>query len=692
MVSIAEERDHTVEMTGQRSGANARQAILVAGMHRSGTSAVTRVLSIIGCSLPGNLVPASRGDNDRGFWESRSIVDLNDEMLESAGSYWDDWNFIRDEWFASPVAGEFAARASEVVDNEFDGASLIVLKDPRICRFLPLWTKAVEASGYNPSVIMPLRNPLEVAQSLQKRSHVDLTVGHLMWLRHVLDAEFHSRGLPRSVVLYETLMKDWRAWISKLDGDLGINFPRLSPRVDLEIDEFLDPGLWRNRAPESLKLDNGNVPAWVRDVYLLLRRWGEGKQKKGDEAALNRIRAELQDVTPVFARPLYAYRNMGKAYRSLAKAEELLRKDIHQYTDVISTLQGERVASDKSHHEALEIAKAEAAAEKAVRSAAEMRYTELEKAMTALREKCSALEADKASLLEKYSGLEAGIAELQSEHEVSVGVIEASLEKALGQVASTKASLSSEGELRLGLEKRIATLQTEHAESEGVLKSSLEATLHQLAEKQAIVSASEERIEELQNRIAQLLGDMETLREQDLAKSTESEERIEELQNRIAQLLGDMETLREQDLAKSTESAKAQSHVANLKSQLETAERLRKSNDEARFRESAALTRLLAQRDNESASLKEMLLNLVKSFSSADPERRMSALLPPERRKRVHIDRYCQVLKSVGCVDSDWYLSLYPDVAASGLDPVEHFAAFGVFEGRIPHPMFDQSQ
>jgi len=658
MVNVAEERDHSVEMTGQRSGANGRQAILVAGMHRSGTSAVTRVLSIIGCSLPTNLIPASRGDNDRGFWESRSIVDLNDEMLESAGSFWDDWSMIRDEWFASPVAQKFTARASEIVEKEFDGAPLIVLKDPRICRFLPLWTTAVEASGYNPSVVMSLRNPLEVAQSLQKRSHVDLTVSHLMWLRHVLDAELHSRGLPRSVVLYETLMEDWRAWVSKLDEDLGIGFPRLSPMADVEIDEFLDPGLWRNRSPESLKLENGNVPVWVRDAYLLLRHWGEGKQKKGDEVTLDRIRAELQNVTPVFARPLYAYRNMGKAYRSLLTEEQLLKKEVDRYAREISTLKDGRAMADVIYHGTLEKVTAEAAEEKALRSAAEMRYAELEKAMTTLRQKCSGLETD--------------ISVFQSEQKLTVGTLKSSLEEALGQIATTQAALSSESELREELENRIAALQSEQKLTIGTLKSSLEEALGQIATTQAALSSESELREELENRIAII--------------QTEHAESESGLKSSLEKMI------REQDLAYSAASAKEQSHIANLKSQLETAERLRISNDEARFRESAALTRLLSQRDDESSRLKEMLLALVKLFSSANPERLMSALLPRERRKRVHIDRCCQMLKTVGCVDSDWYLSLYPDVAASGMDPVEHFAAFGIFEGRIPHPMFDQSQ
>ena len=90
-----------------------RVAILVAGMHRSGTSAVTRILSLAGCDLPKNLMTGDVANkfNERGFWEPRSIADLNDELLASAGSAWDDWRAFDSGWYVSPIAEEFRERA-----------------------------------------------------------------------------------------------------------------------------------------------------------------------------------------------------------------------------------------------------------------------------------------------------------------------------------------------------------------------------------------------------------------------------------------------------------------------------------------------------------------------------------------------------------------------------------------------------
>lgn len=67
-----------------------RTAILVVGMHRSGTSALTRVISLLGADLPTNLA-LENADNETGHWESRDIYRLNGDMMASAGRTWKDW-------------------------------------------------------------------------------------------------------------------------------------------------------------------------------------------------------------------------------------------------------------------------------------------------------------------------------------------------------------------------------------------------------------------------------------------------------------------------------------------------------------------------------------------------------------------------------------------------------------------------
>ena len=87
-----------------------KQAVLVLGMHRSGTSAVTRFLNRLGAHLPSKLIPPDADSNVHGFWEPRNIVDIHDELLASAGSSWDDVAAFPRSWFDSELAQSFQDR------------------------------------------------------------------------------------------------------------------------------------------------------------------------------------------------------------------------------------------------------------------------------------------------------------------------------------------------------------------------------------------------------------------------------------------------------------------------------------------------------------------------------------------------------------------------------------------------------
>ena len=145
-----------------------KTAILVAGMHRSGTSAISRILNLLGCALPKTMDTAGP-DNPRGFWESLAIRDLNDRILASAGSAWDDWEPFDPRWYASPVVEEFRDRARATLAEEFGDCRFFVLKDPRICRLLPFWVDSLNGIGATSYIVTPIRNPLDVAMSLEAR-------------------------------------------------------------------------------------------------------------------------------------------------------------------------------------------------------------------------------------------------------------------------------------------------------------------------------------------------------------------------------------------------------------------------------------------------------------------------------------------------------------------------------------------
>lgn len=217
-------------------------ALLVMGVGRSGTSALTRVLNLLGAALPPKTLAANSG-NERGYWEPSSIYALSEEILSVHGSNWHDTRSFPKAWFASAEAAVFIERAKTIVEEEYDGASLIVIKEPRICRLAPIYLAALDRAGYSSRVVIPLRHPNEVAGSLKRRDDTDELTSELIWIRHMLEMEAATRHCPRVWTTYEQLLEDWWSVQATIASVLNVTWPNLPKAVAPEINAFLAPAL-----------------------------------------------------------------------------------------------------------------------------------------------------------------------------------------------------------------------------------------------------------------------------------------------------------------------------------------------------------------------------------------------------------------------------------------------------------------
>jgi hypothetical protein len=247
-----------------------RTAILVLGMHRSGTSALTRAISLLGADLPVNLMPAVRDNNEMGFWESLDAYRLNDAILSAAGSSWDDWRRFDPDWLPVGTTMGFKARALALLEQDFEDSNLFVLKDPRLCRLLPFWLEVLQEFRAEPVCILPLRNPVEVAASLGRRDGFSPGKSYLLWLRHVLDAERGTRSMRRAFSSYDGLLGDWRGTVNALSRELDIIWPRPVDSAATEIEAFLQHRHRHHVADDGHLRDQPGVAAWVDETYAAL--------------------------------------------------------------------------------------------------------------------------------------------------------------------------------------------------------------------------------------------------------------------------------------------------------------------------------------------------------------------------------------------------------------------------------------
>jgi hypothetical protein len=274
--------------SGDQETVRARTAILISGMHRSGTSAITRVLSLLGARLPGDVIEA-KNDNERGFWEGRAVIDLDEQALAGCGSWWGGWQAVdTDQLLAS---GQLVATARKVVREGFPDAGVIALKDPRVSRVLPLWQRAFEEEGVRCLHVVALRDPAAVADSLWRRNALSPEASTLSWLAHTLDADQYTRDQPRVFVAFENLLRDWRSEMHRVSRVLDIEWPDPPEVVADIVDEFIEPGLAHTPAATLSAAVTSAAP-----VYDVLRRWSADDRRAGDEGTIEHWRSLLAPV------------------------------------------------------------------------------------------------------------------------------------------------------------------------------------------------------------------------------------------------------------------------------------------------------------------------------------------------------------------------------------------------------------
>ena len=115
----------------QDAAADGRTAYLVLGMHRSGTSATTQLLSLAGARLPKNVMPADE-HNTQGYFEPWRIATFNDERLRAAGSAWDDVFVFPCPTAPAEAHAAWRDRAIALFAEEFGTARHPLIKDPRV--------------------------------------------------------------------------------------------------------------------------------------------------------------------------------------------------------------------------------------------------------------------------------------------------------------------------------------------------------------------------------------------------------------------------------------------------------------------------------------------------------------------------------------------------------------------------------
>lgn len=251
-----------------------RQLIcVVLGMHRCGTSSLTRGLQALGVSLGDSLMPAMIGDNEKGFWEDLDINAINIKLLGELNSSWHDITEIKHIDYSSARFMELRVEAASLIKRKVCDVPLFGFKDPRTSRLLPFWQLIFNDLCILPVYIIASRNPLSVAISLKNRNQFPIQKGLILWVDHQVHAMYHTQSCPRVIVDYDQLIEHPCVQLERIANALNITFDPYCAATIEYAEKFLDKSLRRVHCPNrQLESAPDELSAVALKLYYLLLR------------------------------------------------------------------------------------------------------------------------------------------------------------------------------------------------------------------------------------------------------------------------------------------------------------------------------------------------------------------------------------------------------------------------------------
>jgi hypothetical protein len=230
-------------------------AVVVLGVGRSGTSAVTRGLQALGVELGDQLRPGG-GKNPTGFFEDETLLDINRRLRKALGIKAESVTLIEPQQWQTPVVQALQQEAIEDIRRRFGCYPLWGYKYARTLRLLPFWRAVFQALAIDVRYVMVVRNPLSVARSRAKLDPLRGTQekSDLEWLVNVVPYFREVRERPFVVVDYDILVANPAAQLERIAAALNLpTTAHTQAAIQAYIEQFLNPNLRHSRfTPEDL--------------------------------------------------------------------------------------------------------------------------------------------------------------------------------------------------------------------------------------------------------------------------------------------------------------------------------------------------------------------------------------------------------------------------------------------------------
>ena len=201
-------------------------------------------------------------DNAMGHFEHTGFLEIDEALLKHFGGSWDNPPVLDSGWENSSDLGKLRERAAKLLDT-FAGITPWGWKEPRTTFLLRFWQELLPHLRY----IICIRNPLEVARSLEKRDGISIPVAAQLWSQYTREAIRNTERRPRIITFYEDYFSDPAGEITRVVKFCGLEIVEEFSRAQKMISEEL-----RHQTTGTVELLNEeSVPLEHKVLYLGLR-------------------------------------------------------------------------------------------------------------------------------------------------------------------------------------------------------------------------------------------------------------------------------------------------------------------------------------------------------------------------------------------------------------------------------------
>lgn len=285
-----------------------KNIFLILGFARSGTSVITRGLKALGIDLGNHLEDQDPSNtwNPTGFFEDKEIIhDIHAAVFTKLGHSARSIQIIHEKEYTQYDLSATRQYAITLLNQRFTKTNYWGFKDPNTAKLLPFWRSIFQTEKIHPHYIIALRNPLASAHSYASLTKVDVEIGLILWLTHLIPAIDETMGEKRIVVSYELMMQNPMQQLARMQSQFNIHAE--SPDLEHYAKQYINHKLHHHHFNDNDLNTNANLaiaPLCIH-VYNILMKVASDEWQLDSPAFLSAWQSLKNEFEKYY--PIYAY-------------------------------------------------------------------------------------------------------------------------------------------------------------------------------------------------------------------------------------------------------------------------------------------------------------------------------------------------------------------------------------------------